>query len=67
MSFESVNTMVGEFIRVCFMKILYFHISVKVSFLIPKRCICKGLLTERVSVSVGMKILYFHLKVKYRF
>ena len=60
--------MVGEFIRVCFVKILHFHISVKVSFLIPKkRCICKGLLTERVSVSVGMKILYFHVKVRLPF
>ena len=67
MSFESVNQKVGEFIRVCFMKILYFHISIKVSFLIPKRCICKSLLTERVSVSVGMKILYFHVKVKRSF
>ena len=36
MSFESVNTKVGEFISVCLVKILYFHISVKVPFLNPK-------------------------------
>ena len=36
MSFENVNTKVGEFISVCLVKILYFHISVKVPFLNPK-------------------------------
>ena len=68
MSFESINTMVGEFIRVWFVKILYFHVKVKVPFLNPqKRYKCTCLLTERVSISIGKKILYFHVKVKMSF